>query len=731
MQKNGSVYTARGPQGFLHILFYSERIVRFVYSADSGVPTSTEAVVAEPREIKAELRNNEMVTDLLTIKVDETSLAVKITGPDGMVLSEDIAVDGGERWVKKKKLWEKGIYGNGEKYSWINQLGTSTFNYNSDVLFHHSIHNPLIADMHTAIPFYLGVSPGCAYGIYFDNSCRTDFDFAKTDPEIISFRASEGNLDYYFIYGPSVDEVVGSYTLLTGRPGLPRKCFLGYHQSRYSYETREEVLSIAENLRKYDIPCDVLYLDIAYMDAYKVFTVHPEQFKDFKGLLKQLRQMGFAVVVIVNPGVKVESGYEVFEEGRDQGYFVTTPQGDLYQGEVWPKPAAYPDFLRSEVRQWWAGLHRELLDSGVEGIWNDMNEPTDFTQEIGTLPDEMVHLDDEGNKRPHYEVHNLYGLLQTRATQQALEQYRPNQRPFVLTRAAFAGSQRYSALWTGDNASTWEHLEISIPMMLNLGLSGYSFSGADVGGYRGDCSGELIVRWTQAGSLLPYFRNHSEIDTARQEPWEYSAEVFEIVRKYIRLRYRFLTYYYNLMRESALKGTPAVRPLFYYYQDDPRTYNISDQFLLGYGVMVCPVLRPGVERRLAYLPEGLWHDYWTGKVYRGGREIICAAPLDTLPLYIRAGTILPQDSIDGSVNVEQTGKILTLHCYAGEEGVYRLYLDDGYSFACKKGSFSEIEYTIDDHPLHPVVGRKTIKEDYPLPELKIAIHSCQKEQLPE
>ncbi len=722
MEKTDTGYMVEGAPGFLHIIFYDNRIVRFVYSGNRIVPSSSPAIVARPQGIKVVQKENAIVTESLKIEVDGKSLAVEIKDRNNRVISKDLEVNLKELRIKKEKLWERGIFGSGEKYSWINQLGSATFNYNSDVLFHHSIHNPLIPDMHTSIPFYIGAAPDCAYGIYFDNSYRTDFDFAKTDPGTISFQARDGNLDYYFIYGPSVDQVVCSYGSLTGRPNLPRKCFLGYHQSRYSYETREEVLSVAENLRKYDIPCDVLYLDITYMDGYKVFTVHPERFKNFKDLLKQLREMGFAVVVIVNPGIKIEAGYRVYEEGRDRGYFVKTPQGETYRGEVWPGPAVYPDFLRSEVRHWWAGWHRDLLDAGVEGIWNDMNEPTDFTREIGTLPVEMVHLDDRGNTRPHSEVHNLYGQLQTRATREALDKYRPDKRPFVLTRAAYAGSQRYSALWTGDNASTWENLEISIPMMLNLGLSGYAFAGADIGGFRGDCSGELLVRWTQAGALLPYFRNHSEIGTARQEPWEYSSEVLEITRRYIRLRYQFLTYYYNLMRENTLRGAPAARPLFYHFQDDPVTYNISDQFLLGNGVMVCPVLRPGMDHRLVYLPAGWWHDYWSGDLYRGGGYIISKAPLSILPLYIKAGTILPHDSVEGAVNAEQAGTELTMHCYAGEKGTYRLYLDDGQSFAHRKGGYSEVEFAMDDDPFNPMVNKRIIKSNYSLPEIKIEIH---------
>jgi len=722
MWKNGKGYTVKGLNGYLQILFYSEQTIRFAYSEDQELCSSTVAVVGEPQDIKAHLENMILVTPQLKIEVDSKTLNVKISSREGLVLSEDTEVDLKELRIKKKKLWEKGFYGNGEKYGWINQIGTATANYNNDVLFHHIIHNPLVPEMHTSIPFYIGAAPGRAYGIYFDNTHRTDFDFSKTDPGTVSFRARGGNLDYYFLYGPSVSKVLSAYGNLTGRPYLPRKNFLGYHQSRYSYETGPELLAIAENLRRHDLPCDVLYLDIAYMDAYKVFTVHGERFRDFKEILKQLREMGFAVVVIINPGVKVEEGYRVYEEGRDKGYFVKTAQGEEYQGEVWPKPAVYPDFMRSEVRQWWAGFHRELLDCGVEGIWNDMNEPTDFTQSAGTLPDDTVHYDDAGRQRPHREVHNIYGLLQNRATLKALEKYQPEKRPFILTRAAFAGSQRYSALWTGDNASTWEHLEVSIPMILNLGLSGYSFTGADVGGYRGDCSGELLVRWTQLGAFLPYFRNHSEIGTARQEPWAYSAEVLAITRSYIRLRYRLLTYYYNLMKESALNGAPAVRPLFYHNQDDLRTYHINDQFLLGEGLMVCPVLRPGLDRRQLYLPEGLWHDYWSGEVYRGGRYYICQAPLDTLPLFVRAGTILPHDSVEGAVGAAQTGKQLTMHCYAGSEGTYLLYHDDGLSFDYRQGGSSEVEFTMTADPLEPQIDQKIIRENYPLPEINLKIH---------
>jgi len=722
MKKNDTGFIIEGKGAYLHIIFYGENIVRFAYSKDKNVPSSTVAVVGKPVEAGESFKSNRLLAGNFQIEVEREKLTVKVFDRSGRLLNEDLKVNAKKPGVEKKRLSETGFYGNGEKYTWLNQLGYSTVNYNSDVLHHNPIHHPQVQEMHTAIPFYIGASPDFAYGIYFDNSYRTEFDFAKSDSNVISFQAAGGYLDYYFMHGSTVADVVSAYGLLTGTPPLPRKKYLGFHQSRYSYQSGEELLTVADQLRRHDIPCDVLYLDIDYTEAYKVFTVDNERFKGFKKMIGNLKEMGFAVVVIINPGVKVEEGYRVYEEGKENNYFVTTPSGEIYQGEVWPKPAAFPDFLRSEVRHWWGELHRELLACGVDGIWNDMNEPANFTEKSGTLPDEAVHLGDNGIVFSHAEAHNIYGLMQARATREALEQLQPEKRPFVLTRAAFAGSQRYAALWTGDNSSVWEHLECSIPMILNLGLSGYSFVGADVGGYRGDCSGELLVRWTQLGAFIPYFRNHSEIGTARQEPWEFSNEVLDIVRKYIRLRYNFLTYIYNLMRESTLTGAPAVRPLLYHYDDEPDAYHISDQFLLGEGLMVCPVTRPGITHRQVYLPRGQWFDYWTGENLNGNRYLTVESPLGKLPLFIRAGTILPIDDHIYSDHNRGAQTALTMHCYAGKDGLYRLYLDDGTSFNYRQEQYSELEIILKDDPVQPAVKTNIIKDNFPIPEIKYIIH---------
>jgi alpha-glucosidase len=720
-RKNDFGFLITGPKCNLQLIHYGPGILRLAYCFNEDFPCSTAAIRLSPLETGSEYKNGYFLLGQFKVAVDEGSLAVKIYDHNDALLSEDLSLQPEVPELLKKVLWEKGFYGNGEKYAWVNHLGTANINYNSDVLFHHPLHHAQVTAMHTAIPFYLGVAPGKAYGIYFDNSFRTELDFAGKDPGVVSFKAAGGSLDYFFLVGPSVADVVGQYGQLTGKPPLPPKKYLGYQQSRYSYKSEEETLSVAKNLLSHNIPCDVLYLDIHYTDSFKVFTTSPERFPAFRDMISKLKSMGFAVVVIINPGVKVEAGYAVYEEGLKNDSFIRTADGELFAGEVWPKPAVFPDFLRSEVRKWWGEFHRELLDCGVDGIWNDMNEPANFSLPTGTLPEDALHRDDSGRVLLHAEAHNLYGLYQTMATREALENLAPGKRHFVLTRASFAGGQRYSAIWTGDNSSIWEHLEISIPMVLNLGLSGFSFAGADVGGYRGDCSGELMARWTQLGAFLPFFRNHSEIDTAYQEPWVYSDEIMSIIRDYICLRYRFLTYYYNLMRESALTGAPAVRPLFYHYQHDLLTYNISDQFLLGQGVLVCPVVRPGLNSRQVYLPVGLWYDYWSGEKLEGGRYIIAEAPLNRLPLYVKAGTILPVDENEITSPAQPAEERLTLHCYPGEAGKCRLYFDDGCSNNYTKGLYSEVEVTMTADLQQPVITVVVLKENYPLPEIKIKV----------
>lgn len=710
----------KGSNGYLNLQFYKDNIVRVTYTRNGKLPSVTPAVIAKPSDIGTVIEENIIKTKELVIEVNKDNLSLSIYNSEGVLLNRDNNISIEEVKIEKELLWEKGFYGMGEKYGWINQKGTSTENYNSDVLGVTKVHNGTIKQYHTSIPFYIGLDRDKSYGIYFDNSFKTYFDFGKTKDDTIVYKADGGVLDYYFIYNRKISNVVSDYCYLTGTMPLPRKDFLGYQQCRWSYENKEELMEIARKMREKNIPCDVLYLDIDYMKNYKVFTVDSDKFNDFKGMVKELKEMGYKLVVIIDPGVKVEEGYKVYKEGKKNNYYIKDKEGKDYIGEVWPGAAVFPDFLRKEVREWWAQLHKDFVEDGVEGFWNDMNEPADFTTESKVVPEDCIHLTDSGEKRSHREIHNLYGMLEAMSTYEGLKKLQPNKRPFVLTRAAFSGTQRYAALWTGDNTSLWEHLEASMPMLMNLGLSGYSFIGSDVGGFAEDCNGELLTRWTQLGVFTPLFRNHSIKGSINQEPWCFGEEVLENTRKYIRLRYQLITYLYNLMKESSEKGHPVIRPLFYHYQDDENTYNINDQFLFGESIMVCPVTRPGTKARMVYLPEGEWHDYWTKEKVSGGKYIIRETPIDILPIYIKAGSIIPQDEVMNYIG--QREGTIHVHFYTGDNGAYDLYLDDGISFDYEEGIYSRIKFSMKEDNEKIVLKSYTMKDSYKIHNLRIHVH---------
>jgi alpha-glucosidase len=712
-------YLIRNKDVCLRVVVLKENIIRFAYSKDGKLPQSTPGVIYD-LEYPSTHQGETIITEQLKIKVDPNNLTITIINNNGDILSKDLSIDTGNLRIKKQLLWEKGIYGIGEKYGFINKLGSETVNWNSDVLGLFSVHNSGIKEYHTSIPFYIGMDEENSYGIYLDNSHRTYFDFAcKNDQEIV-FGAKGGNLDYYFIYNKEISKVVEDYSKLTGTMPMVRKEFLGYQQCRWSYENRQEVMEIATRMRKENVPCDIIYLDIDYMKDYKVFTVDSEKFHGFRDMLKELKEMGFKVVVIIDPGIKVEEGYRVYDEAEKQDYLVKNDLGEVYVGAVWPGPAAFPDFLSCKVRRWWGELHRQLIEDGIEGIWNDMNEPSDFTTNTKTLPENCIHRDDEGNEKSHSEVHNLYGLLMAQAAYNGLLKINPDKRPFVLTRAAYAGNQRYSALWTGDNASLWEHMEMAMPMFLNLSLSGYSFIGGDVGGFCNDSNGELLARWTQLGAFMPFFRNHSAKGTIHQEPWSFGDKYLDIIRKYINTRYSLITYIYNLMVESSKKGSPVLRPLFYHYQEDKNTYNINDQFMLGSSIMICPVTKPKTDVRLVYLPEGQWYDFHTAQELHGGGYVIKNAPLDMVPAYIKCGSIIPKDEVRQYIDKNQES--LEMKFFLGESCHYDLYIDDGHSFEYKKGKYSIVRFSMDKKGKSIAIKSKIIHNGYPIPKINVKLY---------
>ncbi|MFL6332116.1 MAG: glycoside hydrolase family 31 protein [Pyrinomonadaceae bacterium] len=559
--------------------------------------------------------------------------------------------------------------------------------------FYIALRQELSPPLLTAGGSTVGPPRGVAYGLFLDNTSRTYFDMGKTDPARVTFGAVSGELNYYVFTGGrehSPKNVLRDYTELTGRAPLPPLWALGNQQSRWSYYPEARVREVARGFRDSQIPADVIYLDIDYMAGFRVFTWNRERFPDPPRLISDLRAEGFRTVVIIDPGIKVDPNYSAYQEGQAGGHFVKNDDGSELHATVWPGVCAFPDFTDPRAREWFGSLYRQNLDEGIAGFWNDMNEPGVFLSDQTPKPDIYHHpsktfpLDAKhaGDGRPgtHARYHNVYGMQMARSTFEGLKKLRPDARPFVLTRAGYAGVQRYSAVWTGDNVASWDHLRLSIPMLLNMGVSGVPFVGSDVGGFSGNPSPELYARWLQAAALTPFLRSHSEAGSNPHEPYSFGAEFTKINRASVELRYRLLPYLYTLFREHTETGAPVMRPLWFEYPDDSRTYTIEDEYLVGRDLLVAPVVRESATRRGVYFPAGdNWVDWWTGKTYEGGRDAEIEAPLDRLPLFARAGSVIPTQPVVQHTG-EMAGQPLTLLVVPGADGTSSFYEDagDGY-----------------------------------------------------
>jgi alpha-glucosidase len=586
--------------------------------------------------------------------------------------------------VLKEMEGEEAFYGLGDKTGYLNKRGYDYVMWNTD---DPSAHNESYKSLYKSIPFLITLKKNSVFGIFFDNHYKTYFDMGKESEEYYYFAADDGNLDYYFIYGEDMKEVVKNYTYLTGRTPLPRKWTLGYQQSRWSYDSEEKVRDIAEHFRKLDIPCDVIHLDIDYMEDFKVFTWNKERFAKPKHMIEDLKKDGFKIVTIIDPGVKVEDNYFVYEEGKQNGYFAKDKNGEIYVNQVWPGDSVFPNFSEEEVRNWWADKQKLLLDLGVEGVWNDMNEPASFK---GEIPKDVVFTMD-GRETNHAEVHNVYGHYMSKATFEGLIKH-GTKRPFVITRACYAGTQKYSTVWTGDNQSLWPHLQMAVPQLINMGMSGLSFAGTDIGGFGHEATKELLSRWVQVGCFSPLFRNHSAYGGRNQEPWVFDKETLDINRKYIKLRYQLLPYLYDIFHEGEQTGLPVMRPLILHYQEDEKVKEINDEFLFGENILVAPVVEQGKRFRAVYLPQGQWVDFWTKEAFEGEQIVAKEAPLDVCPIYIKAGSVIPNDPVMNYVG-EKEITYLILDIYEGE-GRYLHYQDNGEDFSYQKGEYNEYEFVL-------------------------------------
>jgi len=615
------------------------------------------------------------------VVTDHTSQAIFVSNPQASGF-------GGMRPRLALKLEKDDlIFGLGESTGTFNKRGLQREFWNIDVLGLASAIHPGLGSMYLSIPFGICLRTPRAGAIFWDNPRRQKWDMGQTKLDEWTLEAAGGEMDFYLFTGPDLPAILKRYTELTGRMPLPPRWALGYHQSRYSYETRERLEEIAAAFRRKKIPCDALYLDIHHMDGYRVFTFG-KRFPNPGEMLRRLARRGFKVVAIIDPGVKNDSRFGVLRRGLAQKAFVKKPGGRRdYIGKAWPGPSRFPDFTRQQVRDWWAGEQAQFQASGLAGFWNDMNEPANFALPSKTLPENSIHLSDYGPVK-HHALHNIYGMQMARASRQGALLCQPGQRPFIISRAGYAGLQRYAMVWTGDNSSNWEHLAESIGMLLNLSLSGLAFCGADVGGFLDSATGELLARWTQLAAFTPFFRNHANNESRAQEPWVFGKEIESICRKYIEMRYELLPYLYSLFQESHRGGVPIIRPLFWPDARDPIANRIDDQFFLGDNLLVAPILRQGARARQVYLPAGTWYDFWTARTHAGRQHILALADLAMIPIFVRAGAVIPFGPIQQFVGSDKAIQI-NLRIWDGENGRLDWYEDDGESLEYERGVFHQ------------------------------------------
>lgn len=685
----GPLLSVREEEGSLHCHFahatltlraLAPDLIRFSWSFESLAPGQQINPFPETVEFR---------TDQLLCRISRSDGRITVTDTTGATVIEEAAPVGwtveGRTILRLAMPPDAHFYGLGERAAPLDLHGGVYINWNTDPRTYGPGDDPL----YLCVPFLLALhSHGRqALGLLVENSTRSRFDLGRTDPKAITIEVDEGKADLLLFYAPSLSRILERFTEEVGRHPLFPRWALGYHQSRWSYYPEERVRRLARDFREtYKVPCDVIHLDIHYMDGYRVFTWDKRRFPDPARLIADLHAQGFKVITIVDPGVKADRKYWVFKEGFRREMFCRYPDGRLFIGPVWPGNCAFPDFTDPRVREWWGDLHRELVEIGVDGIWDDMNEPALFGENGATIPGPVRHsLDGRGGD--HRQAHNLYGLNMARATAEGLARLRPDRRPFVITRSGWTGVQRYAAHWTGDNHSNWASLRQTLPMILNLGLSGIAFTGSDIGGFEGFPTGELFTRWLQMSIFFPFCRAHTSLASPDQEPWSWGEPYLTINREFIRLRYRLLPYLYTALWQCTRTGIPIVRPLLLAFQDDPVTYTLDDEFLCGDALLVAPVLEERATMRRVYLPSGLWYDFWTDTAFAGPAWVEMEAPLERIPVLVRAGSVIPMGP-DMDYVGQRPADPLTLHLYPpadGLETVSFLYEDDGETLAYTRG----------------------------------------------
>ncbi|MEU5546455.1 TIM-barrel domain-containing protein [Streptomyces sioyaensis] len=695
-----------------------------------------------------------LTTARLVVSVWLDPFRIDIHRPDGSVVFETAqGADGTYQTYAtlndaftfaRKCRPDDAVYGLGEKTGRQNRKGRDFTLWNTDVL------NPSATGEFTAgraatdprtdplstefDPYYVSIPfsyhqdarSGDIAASFVDNGCRGAYDFTQGGQYRVHFAG--GQYTEYVFAGPDMPGILKSYTWLTGRMSLPPIWSLGYHQCRWHRYSQDDIEALARRFREQDIPCDALWLDIEYMDGYRVFTWDRDLFPDVDAMLAHLEDDGYRLITIIDPGVKAEPGYPVFDEAVERDVLCQTEGGDLYIGQVWPGNTAFPDFATEEARQWWGELNAAHVQSGLAGIWNDMNEPA--TGEISPTGMRFGK-----GAYPHERYHNQYALLMAMGTTAGLLQAMPGKRTFVLSRAGSAGIQRYAANWMGDNVANWDHLKLSIPMATGFGISGQAFVGADIGGFNGHTNPELFARWMQYGALAPFCRNHSVMGNRDQYPWSFGDAVESIVRDAIRLRYRLLPYLYSSFVRAAETGAPVQRPLVFDYQYDPAVSDIDDEYLFGPDLLVAPVFEAGTTSRQVYLPAGHWYDWHTDQVHDGHRHVVAQAPMDRIPLYARAGAVVPMWAQAPSSTHGHAPSSVELHLFVpADEATHESFLqeDDGLTFDATQGACIRTAFAV-TRAGDTVTLQATVTGDgfdgFARDELVIVVHGAEPESV--
>lgn len=585
------------------------------------------------------------------------------------------------------RLFDEGdkLYGLGDKAAHLNRRDYEYISWNTD---DPTEHNETYKSLYKSINYLLVNHHGSEYyGIFYPSSYKCVFNLGRYSKKFFYIGSKKGEYDYFLFLGNSPKEITANYTELVGRPLFTARKMLGYHQSRWSYDEKE-MLEICAKSKEYGLPLDYIHLDIDYMDHYKVYMVSDSYLSDLRGLSEKFAEDGIGLIAILDPAVKLERGYPLYEVLTKQGGFARK-DGEDYVNVVWPGESKYPDYFKPETSAYLTEITKKFIERyGLCGIWCDMNEPASFR---GPLPDDVEFSD---GVRTHYhdEVHNLYGEYMTRCVAKAFEE--SNLRPTVITRAAFATTSPYTTSWNGDNQSLWEHLGVSLPQVMTMNLCGFAVNGVDIGGFGNETTKELLIRWIEANVFSPFFRNHSAKNTRKQEPYAFDEETLSIYRKFLQLRYDFLPYLYDLLHMANAEGIPMYRPLFYDYPADERVKELNDEVMVGSFVLFAPIVRQGERSRIVYLPEGDWVDYFTGTPYQGGKEYIVPMPLAETGIFVKAGAILPMfRNVKHIRNEELSVLHLYLAPFAGEEkeSSYLHYEDDGVSLDYKAGVYNEYE----------------------------------------